>query len=363
MPRVRPFFPAAAAVVAALSLAGCKPDAVADPSSAERLVQVFTVQPNADSERTFTGVIAARVQSDLGFRVQGKVVQRLVDTGQSVKAGQPLMRIDQTDLDLAITARDKAVASAKAVVIQAASDEKRYADLRSKGWATDQKYEQVRATLDTASAQLAATEADAQVARNQSGYSLLLADADGTVVETLAEPGQVVAQGQTVVRLAHFGPREAVIDLPETLRPALGSAAQVSLYGDPVRTSATLRQLSDAADPRTRTYEARYVLQGDGARAALGVTVTVTIATPQESAAMQVPIGAIDDRGKGPGIWVLDGTASTVAFRPVKVGQFGRETAAVSDGIRPGETVVAMGGYLLREGEHVRVIASKAAMQ
>lgn len=363
MPGKRSSIPAAIVIVAALGLAGCKPEAEADPRTADRFVQVFTAQPPGSGGRTFTGTVSARVQSDLGFRVQGKVIQRLVDTGQQVQAGQPLMRIDQTDLDLVITARDKAVASSKAVAIQAIADEKRYADLREKGWATDQKYEQVKATLDSANAQLAAAEAQAQVARNESGYSLLFADADGTVVETLAEPGQVVAQGQTVIRLAHVGPREAAIDLPETVRPVLGSSAEVSLYGDKLRIPATLRQLSDAADPRTRTYEARYVLQGEGAQAPLGATVKVTISAPRESAALEVPVGAIDDRGKGPGLWVLNEASSTVAFHPVRVHQFGRETALVSDGVTAGDTIVALGGYLLREGEHVRVVETRAAMQ
>jgi multidrug efflux pump subunit AcrA (membrane-fusion protein) len=116
--------------------------------------------------------------------VAGKIIERLVDTGQVVKVGQPLMRIDQTDIDLAITTKEKAVASARAVAGQAAADEARYAELRKAGWSTQQKYEQVKAALDSANAQLAAAEAEAQVARNESGYSLLLADADGIVVET-----------------------------------------------------------------------------------------------------------------------------------------------------------------------------------
>jgi RND family efflux transporter MFP subunit len=158
------------------------------------LVRVTTVVPAAQAERAFTGVISARVQSNLGFRVAGKIIERMVDTGQVVKVGQPLMRIDQTDLDLAITTKEKAVASARAVAVQAAADEARYAELRKAGWSTQQKYEQAKAALDSANAQLAAAEAEAQVARNESGYSLLLADADGIVVKTLAEPGQVAAE-------------------------------------------------------------------------------------------------------------------------------------------------------------------------
>ena len=122
---------------------------------------------------------------------------------------------------------------------------------------------------------------------------MLLADADGTVVETLAEPGQVVAAGQTVVKLAHAGPREAPVNLPETERPVLGAEAQATLYGVTITVSAHLRQLSDAADPMTRTFEARYVLDGQGAQAPLGATVTLHFSSPAAAPTVEVPLGAI----------------------------------------------------------------------
>ena len=251
-----------------------------DPRQGPQLVQLAIVKPAGASERAFTGVISARVQSNLGFRVPGKVIERLVDVGQNVRAGQPLMRLDQKDLELALSAKTSAVAAARAVAVQATADEARYRQLVTAGWSTRQKYEQARAALDSATAQLAAAEAQADVARNEAGYSLLLADADGTVVETLAEPGQVVAAGQTVVKLAHSGPREATVNLPEAMRPA--DRISRRRPGCTVRSSmpspARLRQLSDAADPATRTYEARYVLDGEAARAPLGATVTLSVA-------------------------------------------------------------------------------------
>ena len=201
------------------------------------------------SERGFTGIIGARVQSSLGFRVPGKIVERFVNTGEQVKAGQPLMRIDETDLRLAVTGKRSAAAATHASVVQTEADEQRYAKLVSDGWASRQRYEQAKAALDTAEAQLASAEADARVvAENEATYSVLLADADGTVVETLGEPGQVVAAGQTVVRIAKAGPSEAVVALPETIRPAIESVAEASVYGaDGRRYTAHLRQLSDAA--------------------------------------------------------------------------------------------------------------------
>jgi RND family efflux transporter MFP subunit len=176
-------------------------------------------------------------------------VERLVDVGQEVKAGQPLMRIDDTDLRLALTAKRNAVAAARAIAVQTEPDERRYASLLKDGWVPRQRYEQAKAAVDTAEAQLAAAEAEAHVAENEATYAVLLADADGTVVETLAEPGQVVSAGQPVVQIAQAGSREAVVALPETIRPAIGSVAEASVYGgDGRRYTARLRQLSNSAD-------------------------------------------------------------------------------------------------------------------
>jgi RND family efflux transporter MFP subunit len=347
---------------AALGL-GSDPPVESDPRQGPQLVQIATARPAQPAERAFTGVISARVQSNLGFRVPGKVIERLVDTGETVRAGQPLMRLDQTDLDLALAAKEKVVAAARAVVVQAAADEARHRALRRSGWSTQQKYDQVKAALDSAKAQLAAAEAEAGVARNEVSYALLLADADGTVVDTLAEPGQVVAAGQTMVKLAHAGAREATVNLPEAVRPAIGSLAQARLYGEPSAPSpARLRQLSDAADPASRTYEARYVLEGEAARAPLGATVTVRVATNEAGEATEVPIGALHDDGRSTGVWILDPKTSSVSFHTVQVRQVAAETAIVG-GVRTGERVVALGAHLLHEGERVRVAGQTVAVQ
>lgn len=347
---------------AALALSACKPEAQADPRQAARIVQTATVEPAGAQRRAFTGIVAARVQSNLGFRVPGKIVERLVDTGVTVKAGQPLMRIDRTDLDLAITSRERAVASAAAVQKQASADEARYRELRKAGWSTQQRYEQAKAALDTANAQLESARAQAQVARNESAYSVLEADEDGVVVETMGEPGQVVAAGQLVLRIARSGSREASISLPESVRPEIGSQAQATLYGGEVKGAATLRQLSDAADPRTRTYEARYVLAGDAAGAPLGATVTVDVPIGGAAGGARVPLSALNDDGSGAFVWtVADGPK--LERRAVKVKRLGADFATLEDGVAAGETVVATGGRFLREGEEIRVAENKAAMQ
>jgi RND family efflux transporter MFP subunit len=328
--------------------------AVSDPRQQLPIVKLVTAAPVTASERGFTGIIGARVQSNLGFRVPGKIVERLVNVGQPVKAGQPLMRIDETDLRLALTAKRNAVAAAHASVVQTDADERRYANLVSNGWASRQRYEQAKAALDTATAQLAAVEADARVAENEATYSVLAADVDGTVVETLGEPGQVASAGQAVVRIAEAGPREAVVALPETIRPAIGSVAEASMYGsDGRRYTAHLRQLSDSADTQTRTYEARYVLDGEAAAAPLGATVTIRLVNQASQPEVEVPLGAVLDNGQRTGVWVLDGATSTVKFRPVKLVRVTSETAVIS-GLRSGEPVVSLGAHLLQEGARVR---------
>ncbi|MDI5933348.1 efflux RND transporter periplasmic adaptor subunit [Halomonas kalidii] len=349
-----------------LALAACS-DATSsiDPRTQTPLVRVAEVAPSAQAERSFTGVIAARVQSDLGFRVPGKILERLVDTGQTVERGQPLMRIDPTDLQLATRAFEEAVAAARARARQTADDEARYRALVSRGAVSASAYDNARAAAESARAELNAAEARANVARNEANYAVLLADADGVVVETLAEPGQVVAAGQVVVRVAHAGHREAVVALPETLRPTLGSTGRATLYGNGLTGAATLRQLSDAANPQTRTFEARYVLEDGLADAPLGSTVSIHISDRRSDSALQVPIGAIFDPGKGPGVWLVEGEGSEpgprATWRAVQVASLSDEAASIVGDLEAGDRVVALGAHLLHEGEQVRFAESEVA--
>jgi RND family efflux transporter MFP subunit len=356
----------------ALGTTSCKKETADDPRTQPDMVKVTHVAAPAEDSQLFTGVVTARVESDLGFRVSGKVVRRLVDVGQTVQAGQTLMQIDLADYANAITtqaetvaAQSQTVAAAKVRADQTAADERRYRGLVKTGAVSASTYDQIKAAADAAKAQLASAEAQVaalqaqeKIARNQGDYSLLLADSDGTVVETLAEPGQVVAAGQVVIKVAQAGPREAAIFLPETIRPAVGSPAQAVLFGDSSSgTSAELRQLSDSADPLTRTFEARYVLSGKAASAPLGATVSVRIASPKALGAEMVPIAAITDRGKGPGVWMIDTTAATVSFRPVKIVRMGSEDAYLDGGVHVGDEIVALGAHLLSDGQHVRFSA------
>ncbi len=343
----------------ALGLGACSKSDT-DPRNQPPLVRIATAGTADGAERVFTGVVSARVQSDLGFRVGGKVTARLVDVGQAVHRGQILMRIDPVDLALQSAAQNTAVAAARARAVQTAADERRYRGLVSAGAVSASAYDQAKAAAVSAQAQLDAALAQARVAANTAAYAVLRAETDGVIVESLAEPGQVVAAGQPVLRLAHSGPREATISLPETVRPAIGSVASATLYNASTPVTARLRQLSQAADPRTRTFEARYVLEGAAAAAPLGATVRIALSPAGAQPAISVPLAALFDQGRGPGVWVLSPDGQRVSWRSVRVATLGEENATISAGLQPGERYVAMGAHLLHQGEKVRTSTDRS---
>lgn len=333
-------------------------------------MRVAVVRASAGQVRAFTGTVQARVHSDLAFRVSGKVLERLVDAGQEVKRGEPLLRMDPADLDLTASAQQQAVAAAAARATQASQDEVRYRRLAASQVVSQSAYDQIKAAADTAQAELRAARAQAAVASNASGYAVLLADADGVVSQTLAEPGQVVAAGQVVMRLARSGPREAVVQLPETLRPALGSPASATVFGRPdAPLRATLRVLSSTADPLSRTFEARYVLDApehDAPQQPIPLGATVTLELPAQDTAtaaggLGVPLAGINDGGKGTGVWLIDGQPAKAYWRPVKVLSIADESAYVTGNLKEGDRVAALGAHLLRDGQPVRILDSAAA--
>lgn len=178
-----------------LALAGCgEPADHDDPRIRPPLVRVATVERAEAGSRAFTGVVVARTQSDLGFRVAGKVLERRVETGQSVKRGQLLLRLDPADLALQAQSQQRAVDAARARAKKAANDLARYRGLVASGAISAAEFDQINAAAEAARADLSAAQAQANVAQNATGYAGLLADADGVVVETLAEPGQVVSR-------------------------------------------------------------------------------------------------------------------------------------------------------------------------
>jgi RND family efflux transporter MFP subunit len=332
-----------------------------------RMVRTYTVGSAGSDSMEYTGVIHARTESDLGFRVPGKIIEKLVKAGDHVRRGQALMRLDPTDLRLAANAAREAVEAARAQNKRALADELRQRGLVAIKAVSVQEYEQAKSAADATTAQMNSAVAYSRQLENQEGYAVLRAEADGVIMEIPADVGQVVAAGNVVVRLAHDGAREAVVNLPEGTTKIANSKAVASLYADSDHSfPAKLRELSAMADPLTRTYQARFSLDGAGKNAPLGATVTVHLNGETSNVAMQqyeIPVGALYDGGTGTSVWVINPDASSLSRRPVEVAKLGSETALVSKGLKPGERILALGAHLVKEGERVKILSGPAKEQ
>jgi RND family efflux transporter MFP subunit len=344
----------------ALVLAGCQAE-TAPVADATRPVQVQRVAFNNDATtRDFVGVVRARYETDLGFRVGGKVVARVVNMGDRVHVGDVIARLDPQDLRLQVESAEAELAAAKSNRTQAAADLERYTTLRASGTAAIAQFDQKKTANDEAEGRLTRAERALNLARNQLAYAELRADADGVITATLAEPGQVVAMGQPVARLAHRGEKEAVVALPETwLAEARQARASVRLWSDRERSfSAQLRELSPQADPTTRTYAARFTILGADDLVALGMTATVTLERAGEAPVAKLPLSAVLNRGAGPSVYVV-GTSDTLELQPVKVAAFNGDAALVTSGVKDGDRVVTLGVQKLQSGRKVRAVESQ----
>ena len=339
-----------------------KHESKSDNATAYRRVRSYTVIPASNSIVEYTGVIRARTESNLGFRVPGKITEKLVKDGEHVSRGQALMRLDPTDLALALAASKEAVTAAQAQNKQAMADERRMRNLLAEKAVSTKDYDHAKALADATTAQLSAAIANAKQMENQVDYAILRADADGIIMETVADVGQVVNTGSVVVRLAHDGAREAVINFPEGDAKVSQNTAVASLYADHGKTfPAELRELSAQADPITRTYQARYTLKDEGKDAPLGATVTVRLEENETNGGgylCEIPLGALFDEGSGVSVWVINPKTATLHRRPVAVVKLGSETALISNGLELGEQILALGAHLVSEGEHVQLQAN-----
>ena len=272
-------------------LSGCnsEADSAAD-MPLPRPALVAKVEAVRTPPSTYTGVVAARTESDLGFRVSGKVIERKVDPGQHVSRGDTLLVLDIGDVELA----KNRVNAAQAQLRQRRDDENRYQRLASTGAVSRQVFDQSANNLRVAEAELASAQSDASQSENHRTYSVLKADGDGIITDVRVDRGQVVAEGQIVARLAHDGAREAIVNLPENQRDHASQKALAFPSGAPEQAvTATLRELSASADPATRTYRARYVLHGAVTRFALGSTITVRLQGNGQTPQTRVPIVAL----------------------------------------------------------------------
>lgn len=348
--------------VGSIALSGCgRGDATATVSapSVVRVVEIDAAHHAAGETMHFTGVVRARTESSLGFRVAGKIAERLVNAGDTVKKDQPLLKLDPVDYQLALQSARASVDAARAVATQASLEQTRVRGLVEKGAESRDLLEKATAAAESGAARQRSAEAQVDQIANQAGYTTLCADSDGVVMSTLAEPGQVVSAGQAVIVLAKDGAREAAVDIPESsLAEIRDRAASARLYLDPAETvPATLREVSGVADPVARTYQARYVLAGDPAGFPLGATVTVRVSATRETAQpmAEIPLGGLIDRGEGAAVWIVDPRTSSLQRRAVSIARLGAETALIGQGLRQGDLVVALGAQLLNSGQVVRL--------
>jgi len=320
-------------------IAGCSE--ASPPVAFAPMVKVITAAEGPTTgARIYSGDVRARHETTLAFRVGGKIVQRLVDVGLAVRPGQQLARLDSADFMLQ-------AAQLEAQRALAAAEARRYRDLRARNFVS-------QSALDAKETVLQAANTQADLARNQVSYAVLKADRAGVITQTLAEPGQVVAAGQAVFRLAEAGANEVAITIPEThlkdLKPGAPAEVHLSAGSRPLR--GKLRELSPMADPVTRTYGARISLLDSDPALALGMTATVRFASDAGNV-LTVPHTAIFQQGSQPALWVV-GTDDTLALRRVALASYSDAGAVISAGLESGERIVAAGVHKLIAGQKVR---------
>ncbi|HEX6705233.1 MAG TPA: efflux RND transporter periplasmic adaptor subunit [Albitalea sp.] len=361
MNRIFPVISLSSIAAASLLLSGCsEPPA---PAAVVKPVFVTTVTTATSAQiRSFTSVVRARVETELGFRTGGKVVERLVEVGDSVKAGQVLARLDPADYQLAVKAASDQVQAASVDAQQAASDEARFRRLLADGSVAAADHERQKARADAAAARLDQANRQLELARNREAYASLVAPYAGVITTLRFERGQVVAEGQSVLSLARDGERELVTELPEDwIGRARSLVATAAPWNDPKsQVRLVLRELSPQASAQGRTYRARYSAAAESRAPVgalpLGSTMQLTLSGPQAAPATAVlPVSALV-KGSGPaGVWTLNAKGSGLVFTPVQVVSIDDATVHVT-GLAAGSQVVSVGAQKLDGGTAVRAI-------
>lgn len=351
-------------VALALGLAACTPEARSSSGAAAlpQPVQVMTVAMQSAGETwSYTGVVRPRFEIDHSFRVGGKVVNRAVDVGQAVVAGQELARLDDTDLRLALEAQEAELKAALTSREQAEAALGRFTALFEKGHVAQAALDQRRAAADEARSRVSKAERNVELARNQLSYARLLSVSAGVVTSLSVEAGQVVAAGQAIVRVAQLSELEVAVAIPEHMAGAVQSAeAGVTFWNsDGARIPALIRELSPEADRVTRTYQARFSLPA-GTSTELGRTAVVHLHRGGAERITRLPLSAVMNDGRSAHVYVLDDTNARVRRTPVAVVNLEQRHAVIASGLKPGDRVVTMGVHRLDDGRPVRVVEQRA---
>lgn len=328
----------------------------AAPPAAPRPALVVQPQPAGASADSYPGEVRARFEPELAFRIAGKVSKRLVEEGQRVNAEQALAELDPQDVRLQLEANRAQLAAAEANLALVRAERERYQKLLDRGMVSHSQFDNAENLYRAGLARLKQAKAEADVAGNQAAYAVLRAPQAGVIAKRQVEVGQVVAAGQTVFTLAADGEREVAIGVPELqfAQFAVGQAVSVELWSHPnQRFEGRIRELSPAADPRSRTFAARIAFTGK-APAELGQSARVFIAHA-EQAPLAVPLAAVSAEGGQAYVWLV-GKDNRLQRAAVRLGAYGAESVPVLEGLQAGDWVVAAGGHVLREGQQVRPV-------
>jgi RND family efflux transporter MFP subunit len=333
----------------------------APPPVAEepRPVRVSTVASRGEPTIvSLTGTIQAETEVNLGFRIDGRMVERLVNVGDRVTAGQVVARLDRTTEENSVRGARAALVAAQAQLVEAQANYGRARELLRSGFGTRQRYDQAAQQLQTARSAVESAEAQANIAENRLGYTELVADAPGTVTARGAEPGEVVAPGRMILRLAREDGLDAVFDVPPVVRNLAPPdvVIDVALTLDPsVRTTGRVREVSPSADPVTGTFRVRIGLSNPPPALRLGSTVTGRMEVAG-GAGYAIPASALTRQGSTAAVWVVDPASRTVALRPVELVRHDPARAIVASGLAGGEVIVTAGVQALRPGQQVRLL-------
>lgn len=348
---------ALAALLTAL-LAGCNTQA--EVGAPPRIARVAQVQPDSSQGvEVYPGNVRARHESALGFRVSGKINARKVDVGAQVTNGQVLATIDPRDLELLQSSARATLASAQAAYQLAKSEHDRYQTLAEKRFVSQFDLEAKTNALAAAKAHVTEARAALDAASNQANYAELRADADGVITLVSAEAGQVVGAGQVVMTLAHDGPKEVEISVPEQAiaQLAVGAEASVELWTESGKHhEAKVREIAPDADATTRTYRVRVAFAEDASGARLGQTARVYFTSLSGDHQVMVPLSALYEKDGDPAIWLVDPKTRKVHLSPVELENFGERGALISNGLESESWIVTAGVHRLREGEVIHPV-------
>ncbi|MCP3668286.1 MAG: efflux RND transporter periplasmic adaptor subunit [Gammaproteobacteria bacterium] len=308
---------------------------------------------------TYSGEIRARHETDLGFRINGKIIERKVEAGDQVKPGDVLARLDPENYRLQLTEAEAQLAVARAEKSKAAADLKRYDTLLQRKLVSEEEFHNYRNGLEVASAKERQASAAVKAARNQHRYTTLIADREGVVTSVQADEGQVIVAGQSVVQLALCCEKEVEISVPENRLDALRNAddIQISLWAFPEKQyTAQLRELSPTADSVTRTYRVRLSLPDTGAEVSYGMTATARVRMQLHRQIVHLPLSAIFQQDAAPAVWIVDPEQLRVKLQSVDVTEYRQDGALISSGLKGGERVVTAGVHRLVSGQKVRLL-------